>query len=170
MWLSTFCTTHIILVGFLRVLATVLQSVLIHISQTYRYPRREDLQSVMLDCYVHFVKCFFSFSCHLAENTVSVVQTSNGVLSWMCLQYKWLLFLCEFNKNRNISINFSRNTKYEILQKPKMHTDLTRLSAVACRDCFANAPKNRCRPVISLPAYYWIQIHCVNNNAGVKIK
>lgn len=79
MWLPTFYTTHIILAGFLRVLATVLQSVLIDISQTYRYPRREDLQLIMLDCYVYFVKGFFSLSYHhLTENTVSVVHKSNG--------------------------------------------------------------------------------------------
>jgi hypothetical protein len=133
----------------------------------------------MLDCYVYFVKCFFSLSCHLTENTVSVVQTSNGELSWMCLwlQYKCLLFLCEFNKNRDVSINFSRNTKYEISRRftrwgsrCSMHTDVTGLSVVACRDCFVNASTNHCWPVIRILAYYWIEIPCVKNKADVKSK
>jgi hypothetical protein len=161
MRLSTFCITYSITVGFLRVLATVLQSVIIHISKTYRYPRKEDLQSIMLDCYVYFVKCFISLSWHHTENTVSVVQTSNGEQSWMylCLQYKRLLFLYEFNQNWKVSINYGRSTKYEISRKSalwespcSMHTYVTRLTVVACRDFFANAPKNRCRPLISFPA------------------
>jgi hypothetical protein len=61
--------------------------------------------------------CFFIYSSHLAENTVSWRPITATKHTYKCLHVNSQLFLSDSNQTPNVSTNFIKSLKYEISLK-----------------------------------------------------
>jgi len=65
-------------VNSMKILARVLQSIIIDISYKARPRKRGDLQSILQDCYVQTVKCSASVRCSQSTFCIPVTRASNS--------------------------------------------------------------------------------------------
>jgi len=98
--------------------------------------------------------CFLSLTSHFTENTASINYkdpTRRWIINYVCVHAECLLFLSDFNRNRNVFTNITKNASNEISAKVvrceslcstrtdwQRHT--TRLTAF--RNCFASELTN----------------------------
>jgi len=69
----------------------------------------------MLGCNISVVICFFSLSSYLTDTSVSIIKISNCEILCVCLVHlvECLLFVSDFNEDRNVSMNFRKNPNCE---------------------------------------------------------